>query len=51
MKTDINFNWGFVIEAIVLGLLIGMGIESCGKHIGKGISEIKITVVQGATNV
>lgn len=51
MKNDINFNWGFIIEALILGLLIGMGIESCGKHIGKGISEIKITVVQGTTNI
>lgn len=50
MKNDINFHWGFVFEAIVIGLLIGRGIESCGKHIGKGISEINITIVQGATN-
>ena len=47
MKNDINFHWGFVIEAIVIGLLIGWGVEACGKHIGKGISEIKITVVTG----
>ena len=50
MKTDINFSWGFIIEAIILGLLIGWGIESCGKHIGKGLSEIKIEIVQGANN-
>ena len=50
MKHDINFHWGLVIEAIALGLLIGLGIEACGRHIGKGISEIKIAIVQGATN-
>lgn len=42
-----KISWGFIIEAIILGLFIGIGIENCGKHIGKGISEIKITVITG----
>ena len=50
MKNSIHLSWGFIIEAIILGLLIGIGIEKCGKHIGEGISGIKITVVQGETN-
>ena len=42
----IDISWGFIIEAIILGLFIGSGIRSCGKYIGEGISEIKITVMQ-----
>lgn len=51
MKTDINFHWEFIVEAMALGLFIGLGVASCGKYIGKGISEIKITIVQGSTYV
>lgn len=50
MDRGININWGFIIESIILGFFIGVGIESCGRHIGKGISQIKITIVQGETN-
>ena len=50
MKNRIHISWGFVIEATILGLLIGVGIEKCGEHIGEGISRIEITVVKGATN-
>ena len=49
MNHRIDISWGFIIEAIILGLFIGIGIENCGKHIGKGISEIKITVITGET--
>ena len=42
----INIHWGFIIESIILSLIIGMGIESCGKHIGEGISQIRITIVK-----
>lgn len=47
MKHKRVISWGFIVEAIILGLFIGIGIENCGKHIGKGISEIKITVITG----
>lgn len=47
MKHKIDIRWGFIIEAIILGLFIGIGVQSCGKHIGKGISEVKITVMTG----
>lgn len=39
-----------IIAYFVLGLILATGIECCGKHIGKGISQIKITIVQGETN-
>lgn len=47
MNHRIDISWGFIFEAIILGLFIGTGIQSCGKYIGKGISEIKITVITG----
>lgn len=47
MDRGINIHWGFIIESIILGFFIGVGIESCGKHIGEGISQIKITIVKG----
>ena len=47
MKHEIDISWGFIVEAIILGLFIGIGIQNCGKYIGKGISEIKITVMTG----
>ena len=45
MNHRIDISWGFIIEAVILGLFIGIGVESCGRHIGRGISEIKITVI------
>ena len=45
MIHKIEISWGFIIEAIILGFFLGIGIESCGRYIGKGISEIKITVM------
>ena len=47
MNHRIDISWGFIFEAIILGLFIGIGIQSCGKYIGKGISEIKVTVIAG----
>ena len=47
MNHRIDISWGFIVEAIILGLFIGIGAESCGRHIGRGISEIKITVITG----
>lgn len=44
---DINIRWGFIVEAIILGIIIAIGIENAGRHIGKGMSQIKITIVQG----
>lgn len=44
---NLHLHWGFIIESVILGFFIGIGIESCGKHIGEGISKIKITIVQG----
>lgn len=40
-----------IIAYAILGFFIGLGIECAGKHIGYGLSQIKITIVQGETNV
>ena len=42
---NVHISWGLVVEAIILGLLIGGGISECGKHIGKGLKSLTVNVV------
>lgn len=36
---------GKIIAYAILGFFVGLGIECAGKHIGTGLSQIKITIV------
>lgn len=36
-----------IIAYAILGFFIGLGIECAGRHIGYGISQIKITIIKG----
>lgn len=44
-KHNVHISWGLVVEAIILGLLIGGGISTCGKHIGEGLKSLTVNVV------
>lgn len=44
-KHNVHFDWGFIVEALILGVLIGGGISECGKHIGNGLKSLKVNIV------
>lgn len=44
-KHNVHISWGLVVEAIILGLLIGGGISECGKHIGNGLKSLNMNIV------
>ena len=44
-KHNVHISWGLVAEALILGLLIGGGISTCGKHIGEGLKSLTVNVI------
>ena len=44
-KHNVHISWGLVVEALILGLLIGGGISECGKHIREGLKSLTVNVI------